>query len=502
MKKTFVALICLLSLVFTFASNGIVVYAQESNDKVEEVVTPSTMKNTPISALEVADGMATLEQELESKGTDVVAELEKQIEYYQELLNSFISQEQAEQIENLISTTQELINEYQEYMNTEQSRGDFHLIYTPAVATVIAYFNSQDYNLAAELLTHARDNNNLDSIYTPINSDDVLSSSVYTSIREGATLEGTGEFASSNNTNDQDLYYAFHYFYYTKSASGRVVVIQDRYDYAHSDDYGSIGGIAVNVMYAAQEAGVLVPYYSVITNNFDGTSSNPTETVSISSSQRYYEDKVTIGKGEYKDYYVTFKSSGTKVFQTFGTKDAYLYLYDSNGNLLTSNDDGGYSLNALIRYYCSANVQYKIRVKFYSSTQSGETKLAITPSYGALKSDSSALNTYEDIYNTSSSNFTFNTFSNKGYVRLFTYTPSEKAYYTVETEGNVDTYVYLIDPRSTYLLSSADYNDDAGEGLNASVNKELAANVPYLIVYSRWDLTGTDSNFSLRIYKD
>ena len=255
-------------------------------------------------------------------------------------------------------------------------------------------------------------------------------------------------------------------------------------------------------MYAAQEAGVLVPYYSVITNNFDGTSSNPTETVSISSSQRYYEDKVTIGKGEYKDYYVTFKSSGTKVFQTFGTKDAYLYLYDSNGNLLTSNDDGGYSLNALIRYYCSANVQYKVRVKFYSSTQSGETKLAITPSYGALKSDSSALNTYEDIYNTSSSNFTFNTFSNKGYVRLFTYTPSEKAYYTVETEGNVDTYVYLIDPRSTYLLSSADYNDDAGEGLNASVNKELAANVPYLIVYSRWDLTGTDSNFSLRIYKD
>ena len=97
---------------------------------------------------------------------NVVAELEKQIEYYQELLNSFISQEQAEQIGNLISTTQELINEYREYMNTEQSRGDFHLIYTPAVATVIAYFNAQNYNLAAELLTHARDNDNLDSIYS------------------------------------------------------------------------------------------------------------------------------------------------------------------------------------------------------------------------------------------------------------------------------------------------------------------------------------------------
>ena len=126
--------------------------------------------------------MSVLEQELSSKGTDVIAELEKQIEYYQNMLNSFISQEQAEQIQNLISTTQELITEYQVYINSEQTRGDFHLVYTPAVATVIAYFNSQDYNLAAELLTHARDNNNLDSIYNPINSNDVLSSSVYTNI--------------------------------------------------------------------------------------------------------------------------------------------------------------------------------------------------------------------------------------------------------------------------------------------------------------------------------
>ena len=85
---------------------------------------------------------------------------------------------------------------------------------------------------------------------------------------------------------------------------------------------------------------------------------------------------------------------------------------------------------------------------------------------------------------------------------MFTYTPAEKAYYTVETEGDIDTYIYLIDPRSTYLLSSSNYNDDSGEGLNASLNKELAANIPYLIVYTRYSLTGADSSFSLRIYKD
>lgn len=501
MKKSLIAFICLFSMVFAFLGNGTVAYAQETEVNKEEVAVPAE-KDVPISASEVAAGMISIEQELTSIGTDVISELEKQIDYYENLLNALNTQDEAEQIENLILATQDLITEYQEYVNSVQPRGDFHLVYTPAVATVIAYFNANDYNLAAELLTHARDNDNLDSIYTPVNRDDVLSSSVYTNIRESATLESSSSFPNSGGTNDQDLYYALHAFNYSKSASGRVVVIQDRYDYAQNDDYGSLGGVAVNVMYAAQEAGVLVPYYSVITHNFDGTSSNPSETVSISASKKYYEDKVTIGKGEYKDYYITFKSSGTKIFQTFGSKDAYLYLYDSNGNLITSNDDGGYSLNALIRYYCSANVQYKVRVKFFSSTQSGEIKLAITPSYGALKSGSSALNTYEDIYNTSSSNFTFNTFSTKGYVRLFTYTPSEKDYYTVETEGDIDTYIYLIDPRSTYLLSSSDYNDDAGEGLNASLNKELAANVPYLIVYTRYSLTGADSSFSLRIYKD
>ena len=68
MKKSFVALICLLSLVFAFESNGIVVYAQESNDKAEEVFTPSTEKNTPISATEVAEGMSVLEYFIASHG--------------------------------------------------------------------------------------------------------------------------------------------------------------------------------------------------------------------------------------------------------------------------------------------------------------------------------------------------------------------------------------------------------------------------------------------------
>lgn len=81
MKKTFVALICLLSLVFTFASNGIVVYAQESNDKVEEVFTPSTLKKDTLKAFyETADEERSIETDVDTgakadsgtKGTVVV----------------------------------------------------------------------------------------------------------------------------------------------------------------------------------------------------------------------------------------------------------------------------------------------------------------------------------------------------------------------------------------------------------------------------------------------
>lgn len=470
--------------------------------KEEQKVTEESGNEGTMSENQILQSLAAIQEELGLKGTDVITELEEQIAYYQAMLESGEYVERTEQINNLITTTQELINEYQSYTNSAKTRGSFHLIYTPAVAMVIAYFNSNSYNLAAELLTHARDNNDLDSIYVPINSNDVLSSSIFTNIRNSSVFEGSSSFPNSGSTNDQDLYYALHAFNYSKSASGRVVVIQDRYDYAPNNDYGSIGGMAVDLMYSAQEAGVLVPYYSVITHNFNGVSTNPSETINIASNKRYYEDKVTLGKGEYKDYYITFGASGTKVIQTFGEKDSYLYLYDANDKLLASNDDGGYKTNSLIRYYCSANSQYKVRVKFYSTSQSGEIKLAITPSYGALKSDASYLDKYENIYNTSSSNFTFNTFSTKGYVRLFTYTPAEKADYTIETEGNIDTYIYLIDPRSTYLLTSAEYNDDAGEGLNASISKELAQNIPYLIVYSRYNLNGDGANFSLRLYKN
>lgn len=187
-------------------------------------------------------------------------------------------------------------------------------------------------------------------------------------------------------------------------------------------------------MYSAQEEGVIVPYYSVISHDFSGTPFNPTETCYMSNSDRYFEDIITLGTGEYKDCFFTFGQSGTKIIQTFGSNDAYLKLYDSNDNLISSDDDDGYNLNSLIRNYCFANVRYRIRVNFWSSGRSGEIKLVVVPAFGALQNGSTNIDSYEDICNISHNNFSFGTYSTSGYSRMITFTPTATKNHVIETE--------------------------------------------------------------------
>lgn len=449
----------------------------------------------------ICDAIFELEYELSKRNTTVVDELQNQISYYQVLIQKSTENEELCKIQNIIVTTQNLMDDFCDFKRN--NRGSFNLIYSPAVATVIAYFNSCGYNLAAELLTHARDNNDLDSIYVPINKDDILTSPIYENIIYSNILDGVGTFPQSNNIEDNDLYYAIHSFYYSKSESGRVIVIQDRYDYDSENYYGDIAGIAINTMRLAQDANVLVPYYLSIIHNHFATSCNAIQSVYITSNDRLYEDRITIGLGEYKDYYITFENSGQRIIQTFGYKDSYMYLYDSNNVLIIADDDSGYCYNSLIRYYFNANMQYKIRVKFLSPNESGDIKLIITSSLGDLKNSSNALDSFDDIYETSSANFTMSTYSTMGNVCLFKYLPTEMNYYIIETIGTIDTYIYLIDPRLTYLTINTLgwFDDDSGDDYNAYMEHKLSNDIPYLIIYSCYDITNPDSPFTLHICK-
>lgn len=224
--------------------------------------------------------------------------------------------------------------------------------------------------------------------------------------------------------------------------------------------------------------------------------------LTISASNRYTESQVKLDKNRYCDYTVTFSKSGTKLIQTFGTKDTIIELYSSSGTLLASDDDDGYSLNSLISYYCSANVKYKIRVKFYNADVYGETKLTITPAYGAHKTNISSITKYEDIYAVEGyTGFTFNTYAQPNYTRVITYKAPTSGNYIFEIESDFDTYIYVIDPRSSSLIVyNVNYNDDSGEGSNPLMTTYLDANIPYLIVYSAYNPSSLSATTDLRLH--
>jgi len=191
------------------------------------------------------------------------------------------------------------------------------------------------------------------------------------------------------------------------------------------------------------------------------------------------------------DYNVTFATSGTRIVQTFGTRDAYLYLYDASGTLLASNDDSGYNYNALIRYSFIANTKYMVRVKFYSVSVSDYVTLSISPSVGILKSGVSAINQFDDIYSVTGSSATYSTTLDLNQVKFFVFIPNVTKSYTITTTQYlsnplVDTYLYLIDPT---IISPCLYDDDSGGSLQARIITNLTAGKKYLIVISAYNIT-------------
>ncbi len=427
-------------------------------------------------------------QELKAQDTSIVTELQRQIDKYASMME-LSKGEKIKKLESLINTTYELIDQYESY--SLSSRGTYHAVYSAEVAAAIAVFSSLGYDLSAELLTHAKDNDKLDSRYIPVYDNNVPSSPVFINIRDGSVDFGSGAFPNSGTSDQKDLYYAIHSFNYRKSTSGRVVIIEDRYDFEQGSLGSSFTGMIVDQMYAAQEAGVIVPYYVYIVQNTSLPAENQSSSVLVDTpaETKLYSSQVVLGKGEYKEFTIQFEVSGYKTFGTFGELNTQMYLYSSSGTLLTSDNNDGYNDNALLNYYCSANTSYKIRVYFYYASQAGEFLFCITPASSFIGNSSQSLSSYEDIWSISEyENITIdsNIFLNQ--TSVITFKAPSDGEYTFSISSDYDTYLYVIDPRaSRMLVVNQDYNDDAGDGLNARVTKMLDANIPYLLVYCAYN---------------
>ncbi len=467
------------------------------NENIEENFNMST---DDLNSMENA--IINIKEFLMNNDSDVKSELYKQIEYYDALLNTAQDEIEYNKILNLKITAETHVSVYENIENTgviSQASTNAELIAKLAVSSVLAYFNSQGYTLAAELLSHMDSNNDLDSIYEPVNTSRIFESQVFTNIVNTSSHSGTGSFDSGATTAEMDLYYAIHAFSYTKSHSNRVIVINDRYDFENSDYPSTIGTIAVATMVTAQSYGIIVPYMINVNKTNSGSALNQISTISANNTSRCIERVATLGVSEYAEYNISFSFSGNVTMQTFGHKDAYLQLFNSSGTQLAYNDDAGYNLNALISYNFSANVSYKIRVKFWSSSQQGSIKLVVMPTaaIGAYE-DISAITKNSTTWLTGKRTFAVTSEANR--VKPLIYKPETDRLHDFTTDSSIDTYLYLIDPRSIYMCTASTkeifkfpcaYNDDSGGNYQALITKYVCKNVPYLLITSTYNLTTT-----------
>ena len=238
-----------------------------------------------------------------------------------------------------------------------------------------------------------------------------------------------------------------------------------------------------------------------VTLNITGIPVTYVETLpTIASNNRYTEKVIYLEAGGYKDIIVSFAIGGNRVIQTFGTIDTYLELYSDDGTKLlgqSDTDDEGYSYNALLSYNFAANTSYKVRVKYYSSSSYGNTKLTIVPTYHH--------DNYEAAYGTYSATTVSWSLSNNR-VALFRYKFDSSGIATFTMSANVDTYIYVLDPTSTTVVArfSGDntnaanlYDDDSGGNLQAQLSKYVQAGKEYLIIISFYNPSTMSGDFSI-----
>lgn len=168
--------------------------------------------------------------------------------------------------------------------------------------------------------------------------------------------------------------------------------------------------------------------------------------VNISSSEVYTEFRTNLIAAEYKEYRITFQTSGNRIFQTFGNKDIFLEFYDTQYNQLIAVDDNGYNYNAYFNYNVQSGQTYILRVRFLNRLNTGDIKISITTATDAFP-------TYDDLseqYGTEGQ-YGFSVLQNRAQVCAFT--PSQSGryefeyYFTISSEGYA--LLYVIDPTST-----------------------------------------------------
>lgn len=179
--------------------------------------------------------------------------------------------------------------------------------------------------------------------------------------------------------------------------------------------------------------------------------SSDATTLSVNSSN----NAIISTAGEMKYYTFTPTSTGTYVIYSTCSNDTKVYLYNSSGSEITSNDDGGEGNNFRLEYNLTAGTAYKFGIKFYNSSKVGSIPFKFgkvyTITYDANGGNGAPTTQYKDYGTSISLSTTTPTKNNCTFLGWSTSSSTSSALYkpntTYTNEANLNLYaVWKIEP--------------------------------------------------------
>lgn len=209
---------------------------------------------------------------------------------------------------------------------------------------------------------------------------------------------------------------------------------------------------------------------------FDKPIINIKESFTYEENTRLIEKDIKIYPGTTATFSIRFTTTGNKLFQTLGSLDTKLYLYnETTGALIASDDNSGAILNALINYKLTPTFRFKIIVKAGNNNITGDTRLVITQ-----VSDSNIQN-YDDIFRINERNCEYKTYMIQYSSNVLCFVPEITGKYQIKLTSSFDNYLYFFDYNNGYSQGeNVEYNNNF-DGTNAQLTLKLQPGRPYLV---------------------
>ncbi len=288
-----ILLLCSFTLTFLFYGQNTLAYADDAETKTEETDVSLSIDTEQLIAstreeykdLQEYEYSPEIEEEIKQTGKTVGESLVDQICYYQQMLGAVTDQEEIDKINALIDGTKNILDTYQAaakqqsqaVVATQQDdKGvvDFFVDYTYAASTVsaaIAWFNSSNYLLSGELLTHAWVGNFTPGDYSPIHGNRVVGSPVtYDFVNSDETFRKieyktyTPNAYNDTTCYEEDLGFSLHGADIERSSSSSTKIkVFDDYDF-HLKDVNDVLDALNNIYYEIQSLGYVKNYKVVI----------------------------------------------------------------------------------------------------------------------------------------------------------------------------------------------------------------------------------------------